>query len=175
MEFGESEESRCEISPEMDAEVEAVGDVISNSERSEEDDEVSSDEDEYDDVIDTSTFKRATYPAVGNQGSNQTTPAGKQGDADGLKATKPSGKGKTVLPPAKGDSHDSDTDSNPGTVQQQQSCGMPSYHMQKQLGVGESIARLFFDKVLKGDIEAVKKQENRIGFDVQYQIDGELQ
>ena len=47
--------------------------------------------------------------------------------------------------------------------------------MQKQLGVGESIARLFFDRVLTGDIEAVKKQENRIGLDVQYQIDGEFQ
>ena len=50
----------------MDAEVEAAGEVISNSEGSAEDDEVSSDDDEYDDVIDTSTFKRAPYPSAGN-------------------------------------------------------------------------------------------------------------
>ena len=29
--------------------------------------------------------------------------------------------------------------------------------------------------MLKGDIDAVKKQENRMGLDVQYQIDGQLQ
>ena len=46
--------------------------------------------------------------------------------------------------------------------------------MQQQLGVNATIARLFFDCVLKGDIDAVKKQENRMGLDVQYQIDGEL-
>ena len=79
------------------------------------------------------------------------------------------------MTPAKEESHDSESDSNPGTVQQQQSSAVPSYHMQQQLGVNATIARLFFDCVLKGDIDAVKKQENRMGLDVQYQIDGELQ
>ena len=64
--FVESEESRGEIDAEVDADVEAVGEEISNSEGSAEDDEVSSDDDEYDDVIDTSTFKRAPYPSAGN-------------------------------------------------------------------------------------------------------------
>ena len=166
-EFMDSEEGRGETDAEADADVEAVGEVMSNSERSAEDDEGSSDDDEYDDVIDTSTVKRVVYPPAGNQASNQATPAGKHGDGDGLKAPKQQGKGKTVTP-VKEESHDSESDSNPGAVQQQQSSAVPSYHMQQQLGVNATIARLFFDCVLKGDIDAVKKQENRMGLDVQY-------
>ena len=115
-EFVESEESRGEIDAEVDADVEAGGEVISNSEGSAEDEEVSSDDDEYDDVIDTSTFKRAPYPSAGNQASNQATPAGKQVDGDGLKPSKQSGEGKGVTP-AKEQSHDSGSDSNQGTHQ----------------------------------------------------------
>ena len=115
-EFVDSEEGRGETDAEVDADVEAVGEVISNSERSAEDDEVSSDDDEYGDVIDTSTVKRAVYPPAGNQVSNQATPAGKHGDGDGLKTSKQQGKGKTVTP-GKEDSHDSENGSNPGVVQ----------------------------------------------------------
>ena len=115
-EFVESEESRGEIDAEVDADVEAVGEVISNSEGSAEDDEVSSDEDEYDDVIDTSTFKRTPYPSAGNQASNQATPAGKQGDGDGLKGSKQAGEGKGITP-AKEESQDSGSEGDPGAVQ----------------------------------------------------------
>ena len=45
--------------------------------------------------------------------------------------------------------------------------------MQKQLNVNETIANDFFSCVAKGDIQAVKKMENRIGLDVQYQVEAE--
>ena len=82
----DSEESRGEIDAEADVDIEAVGEVISNSENSAIDEEVSSNDDEFDDVIDTSTFKqKVPYPSVGNLTSNQTTPARKQGDGDEVK------------------------------------------------------------------------------------------
>ena len=102
------------------------------------------------------------------------TSAGKQGDGDGAKAPKQQGKGKTSMP-GEERPHDSGSDSGASSVHQQQSSAVPSYHMQQQLGVNATIARLFFDCVLKGDVDAVKKQENRMGLDVQYQMDGELQ
>ena len=36
-----------------------------------------------------------------------------------------------------------------------------------------TIANDFFSVVTKGDIQAVKKMENRIGLDVQYQVEAE--
>ena len=45
--------------------------------------------------------------------------------------------------------------------------------MQKQLNVNAIIANDFFRVVNKGDIQAVKKMENRIGLDVQYQVEAE--
>ena len=64
--FVDSDEGGGESDAEVDADVEAAGEVISNSDNSDEDDAGSSDDDEYDDVIDTSTVKRAVYPTAGN-------------------------------------------------------------------------------------------------------------
>ena len=50
---------------------------------------------------------------------------------------------------------------------------LPSYFMQKQLNINANIVNDFFSVVAKGDIAAVKKLENRIGLDVQYQIEAE--
>ena len=62
--------------------MEAVGEILSNSEPSAEEQKLSSDGDEYADVIDTSTIKRVVYPPAGNLGCNQ---ASKHVDGDGLK------------------------------------------------------------------------------------------
>lgn len=43
---------------------------------------------------------------------------------------------------------------------------MPSFHIQKSLNVNAAFAKIMFDEVKKGDIEAVKAQENHIGLDV---------
>ena len=65
--------------------MENVDEVLSDSEPSAEDEKLSSEGDEYDDVIDTSTVKRVVYPPAGNLACNQATQAGKHGDGDGLK------------------------------------------------------------------------------------------
>ena len=62
VDFVDSEEGRGE----SDVDADEGGEVISNSERSVEDDEGSSEGDEYGDVIDTSTVKRVVYPPAGN-------------------------------------------------------------------------------------------------------------
>lgn len=43
---------------------------------------------------------------------------------------------------------------------------VPSFHIQKSLNVNAAFAKIMFDVVKKGDIEAVKSQENRIGLDI---------
>jgi len=42
------------------------------------------------------------------------------------------------------------------------------------LNVNAAFARILFDTVRKGDIAAVKKQEDKIGLDIQYLFDDQL-
>ena len=66
--------------------MDAVEEDLSNTDPSAEDQKLSSDGDEYADVIDTSTVKRVIYPpAAGNLPCNPATQAGKHVDGDGLK------------------------------------------------------------------------------------------
>lgn len=46
--------------------------------------------------------------------------------------------------------------------------------MQQQLDVQSNFAQLMFETVRKGDIEAVKRIERRIGLDIQFLIDGNM-
>ena len=56
-----------------------------------------------------------------------------------------------------------------------ESCSVPSYFMQQQLDIQTNFAQLMFETVRKGDIEAVKRIERRIGLDIQFLIDGKMQ
>lgn len=51
---------------------------------------------------------------------------------------------------------------------------VPSFHIQKTLNVNGAFAKILFDFVKLGDIAAVKKQEDRIGLDIQFLYDDQL-
>ena len=65
----ESEESRGEAEPPIE-ELPCSDESINSG-------EISSDDDLFDGVIDTSTLRKTAYPSAGNQNSNQATPASK--------------------------------------------------------------------------------------------------
>ena len=52
--------------------------------------------------------------------------------------------------------------------------GGSALRIQKQLDVNGSFAQVLFNLVKKGDIEAVKKQEERLGVDISYLIEDSL-
>ena len=72
-----------------------------------------------------------------------------------------------------GDEAKKEEDEDTQELTNQNTCGngLPSYFLQRQLNVNANIANDFFSVVEKGDIQAVKMKEGRIGLDVQYQVD----
>lgn len=65
------------------------------------------------------------------------------------------------------DNSDSSDDKKPPKKKKTEDFGsVPSYFMQQQLDVQTNFAQSMFETVRKGDIEAVKRIERRIGLDV---------
>ena len=118
--------------------------------------EVLSDSEDYDDVIDTSTVKRVQMimqQQMNNLSSNGAATMGKA-----LKNENPSDKGLNDNE-SSAESKICTSTVNKKDLEMQHSSsygsGLPSYFLQKQLNVNVTIANDFFHEVAKGDILAV--------------------